>query len=60
MKSRDENGPRIDLGRYAGTYGGTREDRGAGRRDNNGVFTGIAWALPLGLLVWALVWWWLI
>ncbi len=21
------------------------------------VFTGIAWALPLGLLVWALVWW---
>ncbi len=28
--------------------------------DNNGVFTGIAWALPLGLLVWALVWWWLI
>lgn len=21
------------------------------------VFTGIAWALPFGLLVWALVWW---
>ncbi len=24
------------------------------------VFTGIAWALPFGLLVWALVWWWLV
>ncbi len=56
MKSRDENGPRIDLGRYAGTYGGTREDRDA-RRGGDDVFTGIAWALPLGLLVWALVWW---
>jgi hypothetical protein len=29
----------------------------AGRGDDNEVFTGIAWALPLGLLVWALIWW---
>lgn len=32
----------------------------AGRGGDNGVFTGVAWALPLGLLVWALIWWWLV